>query len=83
MGFETQTAFASQCPPSRTSIIYDESSLLSEENFLIDYDYPIGTYLKKIQPRENPPDPDLPKCSIPPQKINVDNKIRFRYLNGY
>jgi hypothetical protein len=25
----------------------------------------------------------LPKCSIPRQKINVDNKTRFRYLNCY
>jgi hypothetical protein len=26
-------------------------------------------------------DPNLPNCSIPRQKINVDNKARFRYLN--
>jgi len=25
----------------------------------------------------------LPKCSISRQKINVGNKVRFRYLNGY
>jgi hypothetical protein len=26
---------------------------------------------------------NLPKCSIPRQKINVDNKARFRYLDSY
>jgi hypothetical protein len=25
----------------------------------------------------------LPKSSIPPQKINVDNKARFRYRDSY
>jgi len=27
--------------------------------------------------------PNLPKCSIPRQKINVDNKARFRYRDSY
>jgi hypothetical protein len=27
--------------------------------------------------------PNLPKRSIPRQKINVDNKARFRYLDSY
>jgi hypothetical protein len=40
---------------------------------------------KNIQPRANPPeaDPNLPKCSIPRQKINVDNKAPYRYYDNY
>jgi hypothetical protein len=32
-------------PPSETSIIYDESSSPSADDYLIDADYPIETYL--------------------------------------
>ena len=40
---------------------------------------------KKIQPRANPPEanPKLPKCLLPRQKFNVDNKARIRYLDSY
>jgi hypothetical protein len=36
---------------------------------------PIFSAFKKIQPRANPPeaDPNLPKCPIPRQKINIGN----------
>jgi hypothetical protein len=27
--------------------------------------------------------PNLPECSIPAQKIDIDNKARFRYQVGY
>jgi hypothetical protein len=27
--------------------------------------------------------PNLPLFSIPPPKIDIDNKARFRYLDGY
>jgi len=45
----------------------------------------IETYLKKVQPWANPPeaDPKLPKCLLPRQKFNVDNKACFRYLDSY
>ena len=39
--------------------------------------------LIKIQPQVYPADSNLPKCSIPPQKINIDNKVRFRYPDEY
>ena len=38
-------------PPPDAFIIYDHSSAPSADDYLIDADYPMGTYLKKIQPR--------------------------------
>jgi len=47
--------------------------------------YPIETYsLKKSNRRHNGElCPNLPKSSIPPQKIDIDNKPCIRYLDGY
>ena len=42
------------------------------------------SFFKKIHHRVNPPEagPNLPNCSIPRQKFNVDNKACFRYLDS-
>jgi hypothetical protein len=65
-------------------------------SYLIDADYPIDVSrrssknedgnlpLKKSSPRQTGElCPNLPKCSIPAQKIDIDNKTRFSYQEGY
>ncbi len=56
---------------------YKNAVIICQENRL--------PLFEKIQPLANPPevDPNLPKCSIPRQKNNVDNKTRFSYQEGY
>ena len=71
------------------------SSCFGATSYLIDADYPIDLSrrssknedgnlpLKKSSCRHTGElCPNLPKSSIPPQKINVDNKARFRYRDS-
>ena len=64
------------------------------DDYLIDADrstlrlstgYPIETYLLKKSSRRQTGElcSNLPKISIPPQKIKIDNIARFRYPDDY
>jgi len=71
-------------PPAEAFINYDESSSPSADDYLIDADYPMKTCPKKKSSRGQRGELclNLPKSSIPTQKIKVDMKNRFRYQVG-
>jgi hypothetical protein len=85
VGGQAQTAAAFHGPPAEAFIIDDVSSGPCADDYLTPQKAGLKPTLKKIQPQANPPeaDPNLPKCSIPRQKMNVDNKAHFRYQVGY
>jgi len=71
-------------PPTEAFIIYDKSSSPNADDYLIDANYPMETYLQKIQLGQTGElCPNLPESSIPPPKIDIDNRPCFRYLDGY
>ena len=45
MGCQAQTAPRANVPPPETFIINEESSSLNADDYIIDADYPIETYL--------------------------------------
>jgi hypothetical protein len=73
--------------PSEAFIIYDELSSPGMDDYLTPLEAGLSDGnlpLKKSSPGQTGElCPNLPKCSIPRQKINVDNNARFRYLDGY
>ncbi len=78
--------FKANVLPTET-VIHDDCSSPGADDYLIRLRWIIRLKptLKKIQPQVNPPkaDSNLPKISIPTQKIDIDNKARFGYAEGY
>ena len=72
-------------PPIEASSICDDPSAPGVDDYLIDPDYPIETYLKKKSSFSLSGElrSKLPKSAPAPQKINVDNQVHFRYSDDY
>ena len=67
--------------------VYDDPSIPGADDYLIPLEAGLSDWnlpLKKSSRRQTGElCSNLPKISIPPQKIDIDNKARFGYTEGY
>ena len=78
IGRPQYTAFKANAPIDIFQV-YDDSSIPDADDYLMDADYQIKTYLSKNSSRRQTNElcSNLPKISIPVQKMNLDNKNRW------